>query len=133
MNSTYFLNCVSGNVFNTKADPALPTTYYLGLSTTAPDAEGGNVSEPGSGSGYARVQLTNLSEPTGGKITNSQSISFNESTSSWGVVTHYVIYDALTGGNLLMYGELDPPRTVDPATIMTIKDGYLELSVLNPA
>ena len=75
MNTTYFLNLVSGNVFGSKKTPALPEKYYLGLSSAAP---------------------------------------------------------ALTGGNLLMYGELSASRRVEAATIMTIKLGSLNLSVVNP-
>lgn len=127
MNTTYFLNCVAGNVFNTKTSPALPTNYYIGLSTSMPDEDGTGATEPSSGTGYARALLTNLSEPVNGEITNEQSISFNESTASWGTITHYVIYDAATEGNLLMAGQFDIPRIVESGTIMTIKDGYLTL------
>ena len=40
MNTTYFLNCVAGNVFGSKADPAIPQHYYVGLSTTEPSIDG---------------------------------------------------------------------------------------------
>lgn len=40
MNTTYFLNCAAGNIFNTKTSPALPKTYYIGLSTSAPAING---------------------------------------------------------------------------------------------
>ena len=132
MNTTYYLNCVSGNVFGTKTSPALPTSYYIGLSTTGPNAEGSGVNAPSAGAGYARVALTGLSEPTNGVVTNSAAINFNESTGSWGTITHFVIYDAASEGNLLMYGELPNPRSVESATIMTIKEGYLKLSAQNP-
>ena len=32
MNTTYFLNCVAGNLFHTKNNPAIPAEYYIGLS-----------------------------------------------------------------------------------------------------
>lgn len=134
MNTNYFLNCVAGNVFGTKTDPAIPTTYYIGLSTTTPNTNGSGVDEPSTDAGYARVQLTTLSEPLDGVVTNSQAINFNESTASWGTITHFVIYDSPTvdSGNLLMYGELSTPRSVETDTIMTIKEGYLKLSAQNP-
>lgn len=134
MNTNYFLNCVAGNVFGTKTDPAIPTTYYIGLSTTTPNTNGSGVDEPSTDAGYARVQLTTLSEPLDGVVTNSQAINFNESTASWGTITHFVIYDSPTvdSGNLLMYSELSTPRSVETATIMTIKEGYLKLSAQNP-
>lgn len=133
MNTTYFLNCVAGNLFKTKASPALPTSYYIGLSTSTPNADGTNVSEPPSTYNYARVALDCLSEPEDGVVTNTLNIDFPESEGgSWGTVTHFVIYDSLTGGNLLMYGELTTPRVIENATLMTIKNGFLKLSVNNP-
>lgn len=132
MNTTYFLNLVSGNVFGSQKTPAIPTNYYLGLSSTAPSLDGSNVTEPGEGTGYARVQLTSLSVPINGVVTNDAAIDFAESTAEWGTMTHFVIYDALTEGNLLMYGELSASRKVEAATIMTIKLGSLNLSVVNP-
>lgn len=134
MNTKYFLSLVAGNVFRSKQSPAIPTKYYIGLSTTAPTPEGTNVTEPAASAGYARVELSSLSAPVDGLVTNQQAINFNESTSSWGTITHFVIYDAaaVKSGNLLMYGTLTTARTVETATIMTIKENYLKLSVQNP-
>ena len=70
MNTTYFLNQVMGNLFKTKETPALPTEYYIGLSSTQPAVGGTGVTEPLSNSGYHRVILENLSEPDDGVITN---------------------------------------------------------------
>ena len=133
MNTTYFLNQVMGNLFKTKENPALPSEYYIGLSSTAPNISGGNVTEPLSNSGYKRVKLENLSEPADGVITNEQAISFDESTANWGTMSHFVIYDALEAGNLLMYDTLSTPRNVEAATIVTIKANSLTLTLSNPA
>lgn len=133
MNTTYFLNCVAGNLFKTKETPALPTKYYIGLSVTAPELDGTQVSEPSTSAGYKRVKLESLSEPADGVVTNTKQISFPESIANWGTVTHFVVYDSdvVGSGNLLMYGQLSASRNVETATIMTIKEGYLKLSVLN--
>ena len=133
MNTTYFLNQVMGNLFKTKETPALPSEYYIGLSSTAPNISGGNVTEPLSNSGYKRVKLENLSEPADGVITNEQAISFDESTANWVTMSHFVIYDALEAGNLLMYDTLSTPRNVEAATIVTIKANSLTLTLSNPA
>ena len=133
MNTTYFLSQVMGNLFKTKETPALPSEYYIGLSSTAPNISGGNVTEPLSNSGYKRVKLENLSEPADGVITNEQAISFDESTANWGTMSHFVIYDALEAGNLLMYDTLSTPRNVESATIVTIKADSLTLTLSNPA
>lgn len=132
MNTTYFLNLVAGNVFGTKNTPKIPTTYYIGLSTTAPGIDGTNVTEPSASYGYRRIQLTSMSAPANGIISNTATIDFPESTGRWGVVTHFVIYESASGGQLLMYGPLTNPRTVEAATLFAFKTGSLKLSVVNP-
>lgn len=132
MTTTYFLNSIMGNVFGSKTNPLLPDSYYIGLSTTAPSLDGTGVSEPDTSAGYARVALSNLSEPTNGVITNTDTITFNESILSWGNVTHFVIYDAETDGNLLMYDALTSSRAVEEATVVIIKQGSLNLTLANP-
>ena len=134
MNTTYFLNCVAGNLFHTKTTPAIPQNYYIGLSTSTPEIDGSNVVEPAVEAGYKRLLLTNLNEPVDGLVSNENDINFDESTAPWGVITHYVIFDSpdVDDGNLLMFGELSTHRSVETATIMTIKSGYLQLLVQNP-
>lgn len=131
MNTTYFLNVAAGNLFRTKETPPIPSEMWIGLSSTAPNINGTNVTEPAASAGYARVKLDMMSEPATGVVTNESNIDFNESTASWGTVTHFVIFDAQNGGQLLQYGPLSTPRSVETATIMTIKQGYLNLSVQN--
>lgn len=131
MNTTYFLNLVAGNILGTKKTPAIPSAYYIGLSSTAPNIDGTGVTEP-VGGGYQRVELTSLGEPVSGVVTNQLAVDFEESTAEWGTMTHFVIYDAADGGNLLIYGPLSASRKVETATIMTIKKGALNLSVINP-
>lgn len=135
MNTTYFLNLTAGNIFGSQTNPAIPSTYYIGLSTTAPTLAGGNVTEPSTSYGYSRVALTSLSEPSDGVVTNESVISWDESTDSWGTITYFVIYDSadVGSGNLLMYGALETARTVEAETVMTIKSGYLSLTVQNPS
>lgn len=134
MNTTYFKNLIMGNVFKTKTSPAIPTKYYIGLSSTEPTLAGENVTEPSrTSTGYSRMELTSLSEPTDGIITNSADIKFSESQSDWfaagSPATHYVIYDAQTGGNLLMYNQLTKSRIIESNTIATINAGSLTIKL----
>lgn len=132
MTSNYFLDVVMGNVFGSKSNPPLPANYFIGLSTSAPTVAGGNVSEPSASAGYSRVRLTGLNEPSDGIITNSSPVIFEESTADWGVITHFVIFDAETGGNLLMYDELTSPRTIEAAVVVMIKANGIQLTLANP-
>lgn len=133
MTSTYFLNCIMGNVFRTKTSPGLPEKVYLGLSSSAPNIDGSGVSEPLASAGYARVELASLSEPTNGVIQNEAEISFPESSASWGTMTHFVLYDSPVNGNLLMFNSLSQARSVEAATIVMVKTGSLKLTLANPS
>lgn len=133
MTSTYFLNCIMGNVFQTKLSPGLPSKVYLGLSSSAPDVDGSGATEPLASAGYSRVELNSLDVPTNGVITNKSEISFPESSASWGTMTHFVLYDAPVNGNLLMFNVLSQARSVAQATIVMVKAGSLKLTLANPA
>lgn len=130
MVTTYFLNCIMGNVFQTETSPALPTSFYMGLSTTTPAVGGTGVTEP-SGKGYARVKVSSLTAPTNGVITNTADVEFNESTGDWGTITHFVIYDAATGGNLLLYEALKTSRVVQSETQARFKANTLSITLKN--
>lgn len=134
MNTTYFKNVVMGNIFSTDESISIPEKYYIGLSSSAPHVDGTNVTEPSmDGTAYARVELTSLSEPANGVITNEQAINFNESATDWFVAgnpaTHYVIYDAPTDGNLLMYNALKTERVIESNTIASIKESSLYIQL----
>lgn len=134
MTTTYYLDLAAGNLFGTKTTPAIPKKYYIGLSSSLPQTNGTGATEPStSGTGYARVELTGLSEPSDGTITNSGVITFPESVTAWGTMTCYVIYDAPTGGNLLMYGNLEVSRNIESDTVLSIRANELQITLANPA
>lgn len=134
MNTVYFQNNVMGNLFHTKEDPGLPAEYYIGLSSSEPSTDGTCEGEPSTaGTNYSRVKLSSLSEPDKGVVKNNEAISFEESIAAWGLMTHYVVYDAKEDGNLLFYGALSISRNVEPNTIITIKAGELSIALEPPA
>lgn len=132
MNTTYFLNLLAGNVFRSKLTPSLPETLYVGLSSTQPAMDGTGFTEP-QDSAYQRIELTGMGEPENGAVVNTALLDFPESVEDWGVMTYFGVFDSGSGGNLLMYGELDPSRTVESVTVMAFKPGALKLSMQNPA
>ena len=99
-----------------------PSALYVALHTADPqdDASGAEVS----GGSYARVQRDPLdanwtaASATNGLTDNAAAITFPGPTANWGVVTHFSIWDASSGGNMLIHGALTIPKTVnngDPA------------------
>lgn len=109
---------------------------YVGLSTTAPTITGTNVTEP-SGNGYARVLIGTqstaatykMAAAANGAITNDQIIYFPEATGNWGTCTHFCIFSAVTGGNLLAYGELETSITPAANTVPLVRVGELDISL----
>lgn len=84
----------------------LPTTFYVGLSSTAPTEAGGNITEP-SFSSYARQEVewdpATQGDPTEALNTNEEAFGDPDQDGS---VSHFVIFDAASGGNAWWVGSL---------------------------
>lgn len=95
------------------------TDLYLALSTTTPTDAGGNFTEPSGGS-YARVQTDAAdwgaaSGTAPAQKANSAALTFPQATADWSAAanhTYFGLYDALTVGNLVVFGLLTTPRAV---------------------
>jgi hypothetical protein len=92
-----------------------PATVYAGLFTTDP-TDAGTGSEVSGGS-YARKAIT-FAAPSNGVTTNSAAAcEFDQATGSWGTITHFAIFDALTTGNMLYYGALTTSKTISSGDV----------------
>jgi hypothetical protein len=112
----------------------VPTTMYLGLSTTTINADGTGITEPSAVNGYARVSITNDKTQWGnastGTLANIAAFTFPQSSSSWGTITYVFLSDSVTigAGNLLFYDTLSPSRTV--ASLTTVLFAITAFQVL---
>lgn len=103
-----------------------PTNLYVGLFTANPTDAGGGTEV--TGGSYARVtvasSLTNwagtqaaastvASSGTSGTTSNNGAITFPAPTANWGTITGFGIFDATSGGNLLLWGALTTSKTVN--------------------
>ena len=127
--SDYLENLLIDFLFRT-AGFTKPTALHIALFTAAPSDSGGGTEV--TGGSYARVNLapldtnwnatqggtTGASSGTGGLTDNAVDITFPAPTANWGSITHFAVFDAATGGNLLLHGALTAAKTVnsgDPA------------------
>jgi len=135
--SDYLENQLIDHIFRT-ATYTKPTALWYALFTAAPSDSGGGTEC--SGGAYARVNLAPLntnynatqggtagaSSGTGGLTDNAVPITFPApSGAGWGLVTHFGIFDASSGGNLLIHGALTVSKTIndgDPAPSFTAGD-----------
>lgn len=109
-----------------------PATTYVALYTAAPSDSGGGTEV--SGGSYARVAVTSsmanwagtqasastvASSGTNGQTSNNATITFPAPSGNWGSCSHFGVFDASSGGNLLYWGAITPSaKTVnngDPA------------------
>jgi len=125
--SDYLENALLDHVLNQNTYTP-PTTIYIALSTADPQDDGSGVSEP-SGGGYARQPIT-FGAASNRRVTQDADVEFPQATADWGTVTHWALFDASTGGNMLAYGDLASAKTVYEGNVPTIASGevYIEFS-----
>ena len=67
-------------------------------------------------------------EPQAWQTSNNGAITFPTPTAGWGTVTHFGIYDAASGGNLLFFGALTIAKTVNQADTVTFPAASLSIT-----
>jgi hypothetical protein len=120
----YFENVVINHILRNQAYTPV-ATIYVGLYTAAPSDTGGGTEV--TGGAYARQSIS-LGAGSLGATDNTADITFPTASAGWGTVTHVGIFDASTGGNLLMYGALTASRVVNNGDIFKILAGNCDLS-----
>ena len=109
--TTYTRNEVLDHIFS-KGAWTMPSNVWLALSTTTPNAAGGNVTEP-VGNNYSRVAFkAQMGTASGGVITSTGIVESPVASGSWGTVTHMCVYDAATNGNLLAFAPLPTSQAI---------------------
>lgn len=107
---------------------ASPTSVYISLHVGAlgTDTPGTEVT----GGAYARVQMTGGFDPAvSGATANTGVITFPTATAVWGLVNAVGIWDTLSGGNLLFWGEFASDLQVDTGDTLSIAAGALDVSL----
>jgi len=105
---------------------------YVALFTavTGLEADSGWSATEVTGGDYAR-QLAGLTEATGagGATSNAADITFPQASADWGIITHAALMDALTSGHVLMWTQLDVPKTIGTGDTFKFAAGDLDVTV----
>lgn len=103
-------------------------TVYVGLFTAAPSdtAAGTEVS----GNNYSRVATAGAdwNAAATGATDNANAITFPTPSGSWGTITHFGLFDASSGGNLLWWGALTSQQVVSTNNVVSFAAGALDLT-----
>jgi len=121
-----------------------PATTYVALFTATPSDTGGGTEV--TGGSYARVAVTSsmanwagtqaaasttASSGTSGTTSNNATITFPTPTVAWGTVTSIGLFDAATGGNLLIWGPLTSSQTINIGNAVTFPPASLTFQIDN--
>jgi hypothetical protein len=101
-----------------------PTTVYVALYTAAPNDAGGGTEA--TGGSYAR-QTATFSAASGGATSNDSNIDFASMPAS--TIVAIGVHDALTSGNLLVWGTLSSNKALDAGDTLRIATGDLDISI----
>lgn len=122
--SDYLENEILDHILGT-GSYTMPTTVYVGLSTGSFNDD--NSGTELSGNGYARQSIA-FSAASSGTASNSGAVDFPAATGSWGTVSHFGLFDASTGGNLLIHGALTASKAVDTGDILRVAAGDMDIT-----
>lgn len=89
-------------------------TAFVGLSTADPLDDASGLAEP-VGNGYARVTTVggDWNAASGGSISNANDVTFPQASGDWGTLTHFAVFDAASGGNMLFHGSLTSSKHIE--------------------
>lgn len=93
-----------------------PSSLYVALFNGNPASGGTEIST--SGTAYARK--TSVFTISGNSAVNTADIEWSIATAPWGTITYCAIYDASTGGNMLVYAPLVTSKTIDTGDVLRI-------------
>lgn len=110
-------------------------SIYVGLATAVSAAETGTVTEA-TFTNYARQQVTASNWTLVGSdstdqqtATNAANIEFPASGGTNNTITHIIIADAASSGNILFVGALDVQKVIESGDIFRVNAGNLTIEL----
>lgn len=123
---TDYLESALGNEVLRATNYAAPANIYVALFTTA-TADDGTGTEV-TGNAYARQAIT-FDAPSPAGVFKNNLVTFPAATpAGWGTVTHFAIFDADVGGNMLIHGALTAQKAVGAGDVFTFPDDSVVVS-----
>jgi hypothetical protein len=90
------------------------SNIYVALFTDAVEQDDDNSATEVDGGGYSRVQVTSWNSPISGSTKNSNIIDFGIASSYWGNVRYLGVFDNISSGSFLFWGQLSSDKDVKP-------------------
>lgn len=103
----------------------MPTTVYVGLSTGSFNDD--NSGTELTGNNYSRKAVS-FGAAASGTASNDAAVEFSAATGSWGTVSHFGLFDASSGGNLLIHGALTASKVIESGDILKLAIGDMDIT-----
>ena len=123
------------NFLLTDSTATRPTEWYLALFTNtstnaATNLEAGTLTDEVStlGTAYAREVIA-FDDAVSGTCASDGTVTFDAATANWGTITHVAVMNASTAGNVLFYGAVTTPKTIETGDTFQVTDGNLTVSL----
>ena len=128
--TNYSENAWLNHLFGSAHSPA--AAVYLALATGDPGeaATGASMSECANVNNYARKAIT-FDAAAIRKIVQAATVTFNQASGAWGVVTHWAIVDSIThgAGNALAYGAFTSSFSPVSGNTPSVADEEVEVEI----
>lgn len=127
MSKTWYLSSKLLDHMVGKTSYTMPSVW-VALYTATPAVDGGGIEV--TGGSYVRKSTagSDWAAAANGVISNAAVITFVTASASWGLVTHWGLFDASTAGNLLRWAALTTEKTVGGGDVVSFPIGNLVLT-----
>ena len=122
--SDYLENKILDHILGSSAYTQPSRFLALSTATLQDDNSGTELS----GNGYARKPIT-FGTASSGSITNSGAVEFDTATGDQGTISHFGIYDASSGGNLLFHGAFSASKVISTGDVLKVSASALTISL----
>jgi hypothetical protein len=127
--ATDYTEALALNWLLTTTTVTRPTTWYVGLFTSATSDAGAGTEV--SGNGYARqsaaFSVATVSGTT--KASNTATITFPVATGTWGTITYIAIFNAQSSGQMLFHGPVVTSKLIEVDDSFQITAGNLTVEL----
>lgn len=127
--TNYLKEQLSDHLLSGTAFPVVSAAYaalFSGATTDGLTDGGADEGEVAAG-GYARVLVTSGFTFAAGVATFDE-VEFPQATASWGTISHFAIFDALTSGNALLHGPLSGTKAIESGDVAKFVSGQLTVT-----
>ena len=127
--ATYLQDGLMDRLFHATPTFTQPTAsaLHLALFSTVPTADTGAGATELTYTGYAR-EVIDFTAASGRAVSQNGVITFGQNTGADQTAVAWGVYDALSGGNLLAFGDINPDKLIGTNNTPSIADGSIVLT-----